>query len=155
MPLANDGYPTYQVQGIGVHVDNSYRQSTALAGKAEVVVRGYPGQPGRYFAGEVNGTGEPRFLDEIQAHAKRTEAERKADGVSNAIRGGRFRAVLREAGDRLIAEGTPEEDLPPAIRDRNAKRAAGRGKPTAERLGDPAAATRITWNPDALKEGAA
>jgi hypothetical protein len=145
MPLVG----TYTVQGSGVHVDRVYRQSTTLARliSTEVEVRGFPGQPGRFFVGDG------AFLDEVHPHAERTEDERAADGVSNAVRSRRVRSVLRQAGDQLQEDGLPEEQLPAAVRARQATRRGGNRRGVKrERLADPAAAAAVGWDAKRLGE---
>lgn len=69
-----------------------------------VEVRTLHGAPGRTFFG-VDG----RFRAEVKPHPSLSEDEVRARGVQNAIRGRRARSVLKEAGERLIAEGIPDE----------------------------------------------
>lgn len=69
-----------------------------------IEIKGLAGAPGRTFFG-VDG----RFRAEVKPHRLLSEDEVKARGVQNAIRGRRARSVLKEAGERLLAEGLPDE----------------------------------------------
>ncbi len=139
---------TFQVQPRGVHVDGTYRAWTgrgALIGQA-VEARGFPGQPGRVFVGQ--GT---TFIAEAIPHAARTEDECNASGAQNARRERTARSVLREAGDRLMADGLPAADVPPSVAARAAARAAAKVAP----LADPAAVLRSETDGSASSESVA
>jgi hypothetical protein len=69
-----------------------------------VELRTLHGVPGRTFFG-VDG----RFRAEVKPHPRLSEDEVKDRGVQNSIRGRTARSVLKEAGERLIAEGLPDE----------------------------------------------
>ena len=111
-----------------------------------VDVRTLHGQPGRTYFG-VDG----RFAAEVKPHRNLSEDEVKARGVQNAIRGRRARSVLKEAGERLIAEGLPEEIAalsepePTAVSAPSPRRRSERSNANPNRR----AAVRATWtNPE-------
>lgn len=97
---------TYRVQPRGVKVDGTYRIVThpKFITGTDVEVRGLLVVPDRLFFGVDDG-----FCDEVKLHRNLSEAEIIERTISNAVRGRTARSILREAGERLVEEGIPED----------------------------------------------